>query len=610
MARNNRPRGIRPGIANQQGGPPPAAPSADDDPDDDNPPPGGSGGGSPRDGSPRDGSPRDGTGGGSGGGSGGDDGRGDIPSPRGAARGIHGIPNSDLSGLADGEYTIDGYDVYVSTDSNGYRHVRVPFVDAHGGSDGTRFLLRTTRPDGSMYDQEWDVEKSKPVRRETSYSSQDITSGLVPNIGGPGLGMVTRENAVFISQQDTRRFAGQLNQTADSPAAEAARLDTLAENARALAAKWSGSDYGGDAANAGAMFEELAGRLDEEAETVRTGVKNAATGDPTNRSLNDSNAWYVMDADAGYFKASSQDDALPGDAATRAARLTALANMARATAEKWDNATISAAFTDADGNVVKAGDYFRSWATDLTASAADNRAIATRNADVEQAKTTFTTGSRGLPATFGAPEVEGSAGFFQDHLSTVQNQRDYAQGRLDRWSGNPQDELIRIPGDGPPGHEEQLRPSQYWQSVLDSLQGQQQTINTAQQTYNAEVHRNEVEFSLDHLASTRLSRPKCRHDCNSPPACEVCRRLSAHQKLKAARDISRTTCSPSRTNGNTLKGNLTGGAVTPRTNWCGYKAAGTRDMKNNCDPASIGKACWIPSTGEHKASTPPSRSTG
>ena len=115
---------------------------------------------------------------------------------------------------------------------------------------------------------------------------------------------------------------------------------------------------------------------------------------------------------------------------------------------------------------------------------------------MDEAKTTFTAGSQGLPATFGAPEVEGSAGFFQDHLSTVQNQRDYAQARLDWWTGNPQDELIRIPGDGPPGHEEQLRPSQYWQGVLDSLDGQKQSINTAQSDYRAEVHRNEQAATL------------------------------------------------------------------------------------------------------------------
>ena len=76
------------------------------------------------------------------------------------------------------------------------------------------------------------------------------------------------------------------------------------------------------------------------------GVKNAATGDPTTRSVTDSNARYVMDADAGYFKASSQNDALPTDPSQRAQRLTELANIARATAEKWNNATISATFTD------------------------------------------------------------------------------------------------------------------------------------------------------------------------------------------------------------------------------------------------------------------------
>ena len=237
-----------------------------------------------------------------------------------------------------------------------------------------------------------------------------------------------------------------------------------------------------------------------------------ATGDPTTRSVTDNNARYVMDADAGFFKASIQNDALPTDPSQRAQRLTELANIARATAEKWSGATLSATFTDNEGNVVKAGDYFGSWATDLKAAAADNQAIATRNAEVGQAKTTFTAGSRGLPATFGAPEIEGSAGYFQDHLSTVQNQRDYAQAQLDRWTGNPQDELIRIPGGGQPGREIQLRPSEYWQGVLDSLEGQKQTINTAQSDYKAEVHRNEVEYSLDHLASTRLSRPIYQFD--------------------------------------------------------------------------------------------------
>ena len=324
--------------------------------------------------------------------------------------------------------------------------------------------------------------------------------------------MVTRENAGYMSGQDIDLFAQQLNQTADSPAAEAARLDTLAGNARALAAKWKGSGYGDDAANAGAMFEELADRLDKQAKAVRNGVKNAATGDPTSRSVTDNNARYVMDADADFFKSSIQTDALPADPSQRAQRLTELANIARATAEKWSGATISATFTDNAGNVVKAGDYFRSWATDLKAAAADNQAIATRNAEVGQAKTTFTAGSRGLPATFGAPEIEGSAGFFQDHLSTVQNQRDYAQAQLDRWTGNPQDELIRIPGGGQPGREIQLRPSEYWQGVLDSLEGQKQTINTAQSDYKAEVHRKEVEYSLDHLASTRLSRPIYQFD--------------------------------------------------------------------------------------------------
>ena len=188
MARPRRPQGIRPGIATQEGGlpPRPASPAPTRDVSPENSP------GHPANRpttrptttttttTDRDTEDT--------GRSGGTTDRGTGDTERSGGGGIDGIPNSDLSGLADGEYKIDGYDVYVSTTNTGYRTVRVPFHDSHGRSDGTRFLLRTTRPDGSIFDQTWDFEKSKPVSNERSYSNEDIAGGRVPNIGGPGVG--------------------------------------------------------------------------------------------------------------------------------------------------------------------------------------------------------------------------------------------------------------------------------------------------------------------------------------------------------------------------------------------------------------------------------------
>ena len=418
--------------------------------------------------------------------------------PPGAGGPAGGIPNSQINSLPQGEHLINGHTVHVSVDSNGNRHVRVPYIDKWGRPDSNRFLLRITRPDGTINDQHWDTDRSRPVSDESNYTAAAVAGGLVPFVGSPELSMITRQNADTMIERDIDHFNDQWQQHSGSPDTGADKLDALAEEARLTAAKWRNSGYsgdfrdnGGNAVDAEQYFNDLADRMSKHAANIRQGVETAADGDPSTRELTEDNAWYVLDADKAFLFKNTRS--LPNDVSERAETLSELANTARKAAEKWEASGLGATFVGADGQRVTAAEYFRVWAEDLQTAATENREIAQQNASLQQAHNSaveeagkqFTEGVSGVPNAEGAPEIEGSAGPFQDRLVTLQDQSAYAKGQVDLWQGTPADELITIPGEGSPGHEEQTSPSTYWARQVEFFKAQESDVQGQQAEHTA-----------------------------------------------------------------------------------------------------------------------------